>query len=185
MNWSTAKEMTEALKNIATLLFYAFLAIGLILIWPHIVNKDQQYEVKKLWPLEIGPKEKAAIKTIDAVPLNVPKQGNDTSKIPTKYVSAAKLIDTTLNQNNQNWVYLGQIVNGQLTNSHFQLKKLPRAGDVIKANDAVYKRKSLPEELKNGYWKLGEIRGVVADSESVMVTDVKEIADKNYWALVQ
>jgi len=39
--------------------------------------------------------------------------------------------------------------------------------------------------LKNGVWKLGDIRGAVGDNESVKVNAVNKIADGNYWALVQ
>lgn len=184
MSWTNTKEMTEAIKNIATLFFYLIVVIFFTFaVWPRI--KD--FEIKKVSVagVELGPKEKAAIKTIESVSNTVPFQAKDTGKISDKLIAAAKIIDTTINLNNQNWVYIGQIINGSLTNTHFKIKSIPQPGEVITALDAVYKRKDLPVELKNGSWKLGDISGVVDDNESVKVNAIKEIQDQNYWALVQ
>jgi hypothetical protein len=183
MKWSDVKEITEAIKNIATLVFYTIIVVFFIIaIWPRI--KD--FEVKKVSVagVELGPKERAAIKEIEKIPTNVSK-AKDTLQIPLKLIAAAKLIDTTINLSNQHWVYIGQIINGQLTNTHFKITQLPQPGDIITARDAVYKRKDFPIELKNGSWKLGDIRGVVAGDESVKVNVLKEIPVRNYWALVQ
>ena len=184
MNWADTKEMTEALKNFATLILYIIVIFFFAFaIWPRI--KD--FEIKKvsLAGVELGPKEKQAIQTIDSLSTNLNHHATDTAKIPFKFVAAAKLIDTTFNFHDRSWVYLGQKVNGKLTNSHFQIKDLPESGDTITAMDAVYKRKDLPLELKNGNWKLGDIRGVVTDNEAARVISVKEIADKNYWGLIE
>jgi hypothetical protein len=184
MSWSTTKEMTEALKNIATLIFYvAVTAFFAFSVWPRI--KDYEPQKWTVGGIEFGPKEKAALKAVDAVSNTVSKQAKDTTKIPFKLVEAAKIIDTTINQNNKNWVYLGQKINNKLTNTHFKIKDIPQPGDAITALDAVYKRKDLPIELANGNWKLGDIRGVVADNESVEVIKIQVIQDQNYWALVQ
>lgn len=184
MSWSSTKEATEAIKNIATLIFYIIIVFFFAFaVWPRI--KDFEIKRVSVAGVELGPKEKEAIKAIESVPNNVPLQGKDTTKISDKLLAAAKLIDTTININNQNWVYIGQINNGQLTNTHFKIKDIPQVGDIITARDAVYKRKDLPVELKNGNWKLGDIRGAVSGNESVKVNAIKEIADKNFWALVQ
>jgi hypothetical protein len=150
-------------------------------------RKLKDFEIKKIsfGGVEMSPKEKIALKTLEGVSNIVGMQGKDTSAIPAQLQMAAKLIDTTINLNNQSWVYVGQIVNGKLTNSHFRITELPQPGDMITARDAVYKRKDLPIELKNGKWKLGDIRGVVTDNESVKVNATKEIQDNNFWALVQ
>jgi len=184
MEWSKIKEMTEAIKNICLLILYLVIVVFFfVFIWPN----RSDFEVKKIaaGPIEIGPKEKQALKTLEAVSNNVPLEAKDTAKITPRLYAAAKLVDSTLNINNQNWVYIGQIVNGKLTNTHFKIKEIPQIGDMIAARDAVYKRKDLPIELANGNWKLGDIKGVVGDDESVKVNAVKEIQGKNFWALVQ
>jgi hypothetical protein len=186
MTWSEIKEMTEAIKNICVLVVYLVIAyIILFIILPKININDLSFKGMSMGGIEIGLKEKEAIKTIDSVQNTVPNQGRDTTKILLPQLNAAKLLDTTINVNNQNWVYVGQIINGKLKNSHFRIQNIPEKGDIISAIDAVYKRKDLPVELKNGDWKLGAIRGVVKDNEYVKVSDIKEISGKNYWALVK
>src|SRR5437588_9579535 len=98
MSWSGTKEITEALKNIATLLFYVIIILFFAFaVWPRIKN----FEIKKVSVagMEWGPKEKEAIKTIEAIPTNVPLQGKDTAKILEKIIAAANLLDTTINLN--------------------------------------------------------------------------------------
>lgn len=184
MNWSDTKDMTDAIKNIATLIFYLLVILFFTFsVWPRI----EGFEIKKVSVagVELGPKEKAAFKTIEAIPTNISQQGKETGKIPLKVIEAAKLIDVTLSLNNENWVYIGQLINGKLTNCHFKINEIPQQGETIIANDAVYKRKDFPVELKTGDWKLGSIRGVVNNGDSVRIIQIKEIQDKNYWALVK
>jgi hypothetical protein len=183
-DWSKVKEMAEALKSFCTLLLYIGITFFfLFAVWPKI--KDFEVNKFSIAGIELSPKQKEAIKNIDNVKNIVTGSGKDTGKISFTLQSAAKLIDTTINQNDQSWVYIGQIINDKLTNSHFEITKIPKKGDIITARDAVYKRKELPLELITGEWKLGDIRGAVTDKESVKVIKVVTIQDGNYWACVQ
>ena len=182
--WSTVKEATEAIKNICTLLLYlALTAFFVFFIWP----KRNDYEPgdnQDFLGWKWNRKKNSSIITVNKVPVNV-NEAKDTFRISSETYEAAKFIDTALYIDDQSWIYLGQIVDRKLTNSHWKITSIPHNGDHIVALDAVYKRKNFPIELEPGKWQLGDIRGVVGDNESVNIIDVKEIADQNFWALVR
>lgn len=182
MEWSKLKESTEAFKNIFVILLYI---VFTIFFFDSIFPKIKTWEPKKIsfYGVEYGPKEKESQKMLDASNVNVKKPKD--SSVKQNLIDAAKLVDTTINLGSRNWVYLGQMVNGILTFDHFGLKNLPIIGEQITAQDAVYKRKDLPIQLKNSDWKLGDIKGVVKGGESVKVLAVQKIEDENYWAFVE
>jgi hypothetical protein len=139
-----------------------------------------------------GSKEILVVNTITAaatevakLPLNAGKEAKDfVVNIQPVQIAQAKLLDTTINSNLETWVYIGQKVNGILA-THFNITTVPHKDDTVQAKDAVYKRKSVPIESKNGDWTLGEVKGVVRDGESVTILEVREIKDQNFWAKVK
>lgn len=183
-----------------------------VLIWPTIVfvlltcnntptakvinsisNKiDSASEVKATIQgntIEIHKELKNSVNTISIVnaknaTTNLPTEVINTTNENMNVINAAKVLDTSINTNAENWVYLGKISNGKLLNTHFKINEIPKIGDWIEAKDAVYKRISKPVQLKDNEWRLGDIRGVVLDNEQVIIKDIINVEGNNRWALI-
>jgi len=182
MKWSNIKEITEVLKNVFTLLFYITLVFFFVFF---IIPKANDFQLEKLdiagtqWTRTL----QHAGNKLNEVP-RTSSEGQDTQKVNSQKIFYAQIVETQ-ELEDSNWVYLGQIIDGKLCNSHFNITKLPNRGDKITAKDAVYKRNNIPFELEDESWKLGKIVGVVTDNETVTVNNIVKIKDDNYWALVK
>jgi hypothetical protein len=86
------------------------------------------------------------------------------------------------------WVYLGEKLGDNWQKNNFNLKDLPKKGDIIQAVTPVFERESKPDnpEPQNAEkWYLGRQLGILKAHERVKVVQVDYLAGDNYWALVQ
>jgi hypothetical protein len=193
MNMDIFEKSTSALKNLCQIvLFIGVITVLLLLVFSEYERGQFRKLVDQLGlesvaaaGLEVKFKElqKEALKLVNAqvAPEQKPVP-QDT--VPTSGVSKVlSLVDET----GSFWVYLGPFKSGAFTSRpNFEIKTRPQEGSIIVAATDTYKRAREPYEIKKGDWKLGEIKGVVKEGQSVKVLRVSEIEGDeqgvNLWA---
>jgi hypothetical protein len=172
---------TNAFKNLCQIAVF----LGIIIVLSLLVFSQHERELFRGFADQLGIESLGAA----GVEVKFKELKNETLKLVNAKVEEQKPIpqDTApppdlskvlslVHETGSFWVYLGPFKNGAFSaHPNFAIKGPPQEGTVIVATTDTYKRGREPYEIKKGDWKLGEIKGVVKEGQSIRVLRVSEI----------